>query len=581
MKIIKSSTKESNHLWMVLCFGVLGALFIVISVVSYRQIANEREWKSYDCLTSCDNIPLPVFSVPEGIYGQPFELEINAPSGCDIYYTTDGSTPTVRSRKYQKRITVDPNTNLNRDMMYIATSLVWYPPMGRQSHSTVIRARCFRAGVGYGKVKNVVYSAPDIGQHLGFHIVHILIEPDSLFSPTKGIYVLGEKYYSKKAMVEINQQPSSQDWIYYPANYHQRGPKWTRPATLILMDISGKTLFEQNINLCINGMGSRAFAEKSLRIMPDNKSDTVIRHPFFDELPDSTYKRLLLRNSGNDVLYTLFQDALVHRLANGTGVDLQAYTPSVLYINGNYWGIHNIREKQEENYLAAKYDVPLQDISIVNYFEYFANHYTMNYGPESSLQSFEQLLSFIRQNSLADQTAYHAACTQIDVDNFIEYMILQTFFANLDWPGNNVRFYRFGRQTESMQQNGIDAGKWRWLFYDLDNSMNEPTINTFERLRNEYAHNPVTQIFFGFMENAGFKEKFIGRYEYLVKNQLTSEKMSEQINIFEARYRQEIERQIARWREPRGIRYWRQSIEDMKDFAQKRPEIILEQIKYL
>ena len=564
---------------MVLCFVILGALLLLISIVSYRQIAKELEWQSYDCFASCGHIPVPEFSVPEGIYEQSFELEINAPSNYDIFYTTDGSIPTMRSRKYQKQIHVDPKTNLNSDILYIATSLVWHPPVGEQSHSTVIRARCFKAGVGYGKVKNVVYSVPDIGQHIGFHVIHILIESDSLFSPTKGIYVLGEKYYSKKAMVEINQQPSSQDWIYYPANYHQRGQKWTRPATFILMDLSGKTLFEQDINLCINGMGSRAFAEKSLRIMPDNRTDTVIRYPFFDELPDSSYKRILLRNSGNDILYTLFQDALVHQLTNGTEVDLQAYTPAVVYINGNYWGIHNICEKQDEHYLAAKYDVPLQNISIVNYFEYFDRHYTMNYGPESSLESFEQLLTFIRQNSLADHAAYHTVCMQIDADNFIEYMILQTFFANLDWPGNNVRFYRFDQPSELMQKDGIEAGKWRWLFYDLDNSMRETSINTFERLRNEYAHNPIAQIFFGFMENTEFKEKFIARYEYLVKTQLTSEKMLEQINIFEARYRQEVERQIARWREPKNIRYWHQRIENMKDFAQKRSEIILGQIK--
>ena len=556
----------------------MGILFLFINVFLHFYHVKNVELDRYDVMASCESVPDPVFTVPEGIYDQPFELEIQAPEGCDVFYTTDGSTPTVRSYRYKRPIKIDPRKNLNKKILTIPTSFIWKPPYGEQNHCVVLRARCFRDGEGYGKVKNVIYSTPNIRQHQGFQIVHILMEADSLFSYKRGIYVLGEKYYSKKEAVDFEQYPD-QNRVHYPANYYQRGKNWQRPAAFILMDLAGKTLFEQNITVNVRGVVSRILPEKSLQIMPDNQTDTVIRYPFFDELPYSSYKRLILRNSGFDFYDTMFRDALIQRLANGTRVDIQAYTPSVVYINGNYWGIHNIREKQDEYYLAAKYVSSLSNINILNKADH--ESLILRYGSESSFNSFEQLLKFIRENSLADNEAYHAVCAQIDVDNFIDYMILETFFANCDWTNNNVKIYRFDQQEKLKKQQGIDAGKWRWLFFDLDDGMYQQGINMFETLRDVHAEEFVTQIFRGFMENADFKDTFIARYEYLIENQLTSEKILEQINLFEQRYQHEIERQIARWRQPRNIQYWRTRIEYMRNFAKERPDIVLEQLKAL
>ena len=575
MKAIQHITSK-NHLLRGLLIIVV--IFLFVNILLYFLNIKNFESDRYDMMISCESVPSPVFTVAEGIYDQPFELEIYAPEDDDIFYTTDGSVPTVHSYQYKKPLMVDPQKNLNKKILTIPTSFNWKAPFGRQNHCVVFRARCFRNGVGYGKVKNMIYSTPDIQQHQGFQIVHILIEADSLFDHRRGIYVLGKKYYSKKEAVDFEDFPDH-DRVHYPANYYQRGKNWRRPAAFILTDLSGKTLFEQNVFINVRGVVSRVLSEKSLQIMPDNLTDTVIRYSFFDELPYSSYKRLLLRNSGFDFYVSMFRDALIQRLSDGTGVDIQAYTPSVVYINGNYWGIHNIREKQDENYLAAKYDSSLPNIHILNKRDH--EPLVVRYGSESSFNSFEQLLKFIHENSLADHDAYQVVCAQIDVDNFIDYMILETFFANCDWTNNNVKIYRFDQQTKFMKQQGIEAGKWRWLFFDLDDGMYQQYINMFETLRDVHAEEFVTQIFMGFMENADFKDTFISRYEYLVKNHLTSEKILEQINLFELRYKREIERQIARWRYPRNMHLWRTHIGYMRNFANERPAIVLEQLKAL
>ena len=553
-------------------------------------VVNFRNPKRYDVLSFYESIPTPVFSIPEGIYDQPFKLEMKAPEGYTIYYSTDGSTPTTRSRRYRSSIHIDMQTNLNKNMLYIPTSLMWQMPRVRQNHSVVVRARCYKKNVGYGKVKNMVYSISDIKQYQGFHLIHILIESDSLFSPEKGIYVLGEKYYSKKALAAIEQNPVSIDWRKYPANYRGKGENWIRHGVaFLLLNLSGEKVFEQNVNISMNGNTSMAFPSKPLRIMPDNKSDTVIKYNFFDELPYSSYS-ILLRNSGSDTQYTVFRDALMSQLAKETRIDTRSYAPSVVYINGNYWGIHNIREKNDEFFLAAKYESPLQNITRITYRRpeeqkiNYDKHIQIKHSSDhhAAHSAFVDLINYIRQNSMAERDAYNYVATQIDVDNFIEYVILQTYFANLAWGRTNVKFYRIDRQTEIMKEKGIDAGKWRWLLCDLDDGMHcEPSFNMFEWLCEGYAQDAVTQIFYGFLENDEFKEKFIDRYEYLIKNHLSTEKMLEQIHLFESRYQAEIERHIARWGFPSSFRFWQQEVEHLKEFARRRPEIVLEQLKEL
>jgi len=586
MKNIKSSSKKRLKIWL----SFLGVIFFLTGMFLCFINICSAELKQHDVLSVCESVPEPVFSVPEGIYDHPFELEIITPPDYDVFYTTDGSTPTVRSPKYKNRIHVNPRINLNKNILYISTSPLWKPPSGRQNHFTVIRARCFRAGMGYGPVKNIVYSTSDIDQHSGFHIIHLLIEADSLFSPKKGIYVMGEKFYSKKAIIAIEDKLKNIKWNRYPANYRERGRGWIRHgAAFILMNQLGETVFEQNINLRISANTSMAFPCKPLRILPDNINDTIIGYHFFDELTYPSY-RILLRNSGNDATRTYFRDALMNQLAKGTKVDTRAYVPSVVYINGNYWGIHNIRERNDEYFLATRYATSLQNITRFTYrrpFEVELNydkHLTIRHGNESARELIVNLMNYIKNNSMSDHDAYNFASAQIDVDNFIDYVILETFFANQGWARTNIKFYRFDSQTDFMKEKGIDAGKLRWFFDDLDNGMDSTvpvTINMFDMLREGFANDIVTQIFFSFMENIVFKEKFLSRYEYLVKNHLTTEKMLEQINLFETRYYSEIRNHIARWRGPHNLQFWQQEIEFLKKFSNERQDIVLEQIKSL
>jgi len=588
MKTIKSGKRKRNILPVFLVSGtlLLSAAGILICFLTNQATKLER----YNILTSCETVPVPVFSVPEGIYDQPFKLEIEAPAGHEIYYTTDGSIPTVNSRRYTKPFTIDPRKNPNKNIIAIPTSYIWEPPAGKQNHGTVVRARCFKNGTGYGKTQNVIYSLPTIQQHQGFNVVHILIEADSLFSQDKGIYVLGEKYYSKRAyadnyvnteVIMANEFKVMQNklWKFLPGNFIQRGRNWERPAEFILMNTDGKNLFEQNILLRIHGGFTRLYPQKSLCIIPDSiRGDSVFRYPFFDNLPYDSFKRILLRNSGNES--TMFRDALVQQIAKNLSLDIQDYLPAVVYINGNYWGIHNIREKEDQNYLSIKYGADLQTINLLENDRIVGVYY----GNQESLQSFEKLIEFIKKNLMTDEKSYHHVCNQIDIDNFIEYIIAETFFVNLDWRNFNMRWYQIGNQTETMREKGIEAGKWRWLLFDMDLSMGikNVSINMFDLLKDNSKFNQIiVPLFLGLLENYEFKEKFLIRYKYVINHFFTTENMLQKIEEFEMLYEPEIERHIARWRQIKSLQVWKQEVENMKEFARKRPQIVLEQLESL
>ena len=570
MKAIKSTPAKNRIFIFLLIFSVLLTGFFLFSLNVEKE-----ELDQYDVMISCESVPVPFFSVPEGIYDKPFKLEIHAPDGYTIYYTTDGSIPTVHSRRYKKTITIHPYKNLNKDLVSISTSLAWFQPYGQQKHVVPIRARCFKDGVGYGKVKNVIYSTPNISQHTGFQVVQILIESDSLFSQERGIYVLGEKYYSNKtraATFSLEGKP----WFAYPGNFSESGKNWRRPAEFILMDLSGKTLFEQSVKLSLHGNISRALPQKSLRITADSLlGNTVFHYPLFNDLPIENFKNILLRGYSDDNV--MFRDVFVQKMAKEIGLSIQEFVPVVVYINGNYWGIHNIREKIDVNYFASRYNSSLDRIDVLVYENKKMN---LQFGKEQSLQSFNELINFVMEHSLADEKAYQTVCSQMDIDNFIDYIIVETFFANNDWLDNNIRSYRIEYQPGNIAGQNVEPGKWKWQIFDFDNAIEvSPSINMFDRIKNDFSEHLISPLFVGLMENSEFKEKFLTRYEFVIQHYFNSEKMLKQIECFEKQYQNEIVRQIARWRRPLLEQVWRKHIRTMKNFVNERPDYVLNQLK--
>ena len=241
-------------------------------------------------------------------------------------------------------------------------------------------------------------------------IISIVADSMNLFDDTLGIYTVGIGL--------------AENWQGIKANYFS-GKK-------IKIDMAyfkdGETVLKQKAKMKVSGGGSRKQPQKSFNLSCKQGFD----YPFFSDLPFKRYQSLRLRVSGQDWRETHIRDALMHTLVKNTNIDVQAYQPAVLYLNGNYWGIYNIREKFNTAYLFQHHGV--KDIDILE-----RNTKLI----KGSDHDYKELLKFVKHNDLSNEDNWSWIEERVDLDNFINYYCAQIYFANTDWPGNNIKYWSY------------------------------------------------------------------------------------------------------------------------------------------
>ena len=143
----------------------------------------------------------------------------------------------------------------------------------------------------------------------------------------------------------------------------------------------------------------------------------------------------------------MMRDVLLTSLMEDSNLDIQAYRSVASYLNGEYWGLYNIREKINEHYLASLHNLDPDEINIVE-----LNGEVIHGDNEAYLN----MVSFVSNNSLSSSENYQQIADQIDIDNYIQYQVAQIYYDNRDWPGNNIKFWQ------------PTGGKWRWILFDTD-----------------------------------------------------------------------------------------------------------------
>ena len=170
----------------------------------------------------------------------------------------------------------------------------------------------------------------------------------------------------------------------------------------------------------------------------------------------------------------MFRDALMQSIMyDEIDIDIQSYLPSIVYINGEYWGIQNIRERVNSHYIVSNYGVDQDNIDLLGVkYWYF---YTI----EGDMNEYNQLINFILSNDISNTTNYDYIKTKVDINELLNYVILQTYISNFDWPQNNMKIWR---------QKSND-GKWRWIVNDTDVSFVK-----HETIQNYTANNDTVNI---------------------------------------------------------------------------------------
>jgi len=474
---------------------------------------------SFSGITFCaidSSIVEPHFSIKGGFYNTSVYLTLTSSheSG-KIFYTTDGSEPAIKSNEYLTSIFINK--------------------------TVVIRAKCFiNDSISSPTETNTFF----IDEKFTLPVISISTDPKNFWDPDSGIYVMGKH--------------ASITYPYWGANFWQ---DWERPVHIELYEPDGEQAFSINAGVKIFGEWSRAFPQKSLSVFARKKyGDGKIKYRIFPDLPIDKFESIVLRNAGTEWIGTMFRDGLMHTLVKDQNIDVQAYRPSVVFINGEYWGIHNIREKANEHYLASHHNISPDSVNIINYW-----------GLEPILGDVEEyhlLVAFIRQHSLNIQANYNYIKTKIDVDEFINYTLAEIFYDNTDWPDNNVRQW----------QPTLPDGKWRWILYDTD-------IGFGYRNRSSYSHYSLddaigipdsgqikpewsTFLLRNLLLSEEFKYEFINRLADFTNSIFHSDNILNVIDKIKTTIEAEIPRHLARW-DTSGIN-WYDNIAKVEEFASKR-----------
>ncbi|MFH0734984.1 MAG: CotH kinase family protein [bacterium] len=482
--------------------------------------------------TIYNRLPDPVFNLESGFYDGEQQLKIlcNVEDAA-IYYTKDGSTPTSESFLFQNQMSIRT--------------------------TRVIKAIAVKNGYANSKIITKTYL---INEPTKLPVFSLSTDYDNFFSDSLGIYVAGTNGIIGNCST-------------VPYNWNQ---DWERPVTIELFEQNKQRVFCADAGAKIFGSCSRLFPQKSLSINFKNEfGPNKLQYKLFPDRQITEYDNFLLRNSGQDWLLTMFRDALIHTVVlQNTNIDCQAYRPAILFINGTYFGIHNLREKINNNYLTNHYQLEEENIDLIEYsIDIIAN--------TGDLQAHDEMISFVENNDLADSTNYNYINSIIDIDEFIDYQICEIYCVNPDWPCNNTKLWHSRDNTN----------KWRWILFDMDLSFGGSVNGNYDMnsLALATGTEPVgypnppwsTLLFRKLLENDKFKNEFIQKFAAHINITFKSNYIHNTIDSIKSMIADELPRHILKWTDLSTIiTDWDGNIQVMREFAVNRPEIMRNYINH-
>ena len=272
-------------------------------------------------------------------------------------------------------------------------------------------------------------------------------------------------------------------------------------------------------------------------------------------------------NSGNDYRKTRFRDVLSSTVASEVDIDVQANQPSHLFVNSEYWGVYNIREKINEYYIDNNYSCGVSGVDLLQAY---------NFVEEGSDSSYNYLLDFVKYNDLGNNKNYEHIQQLMNIENFANYWIHQIYFGNTDARGN-IRFWR----SDSLD------GRFRWILYDTDlgwGNYRSSLLYDFTSPTKTYWYNPTWTTFLirNLLKNKTFKKYFINQSAYLLSTSLSTDFVINKIDNLQERYNDEMIYHFnnrKKFQIKQGnYKKWINEIKQLKFYALKRDDFLRSQI---
>ncbi|UKN03574.1 CotH kinase family protein [Paracrocinitomix mangrovi] len=488
----------------------------------------------------------PIVSYESGYYSSDITVNISHPDpDATIFYTLNGSEPNPQSPIYSGPITMGSKAGVPDNFALIPTnpSLTypigdytesrannrgWLPPYSSEIYKfNILRVKVYKAGFVPSNVVTKTFIIDPAGASLySFPVVSFVMDSIDLFSNSTGIYHYG-----------------------FNANYTQKGPLWEREAHIDYFDTQGNLEFSRNVRTRIHGGGSRHSTKKTFRIYAEHDGYSNFDYEFFQDTEQKKFKRMLIRTGGHRP-DCFPRDNLTNSITKGLDVEQQHFRHVIVFINGEYWGIHSMKERVDKYFIQNIYGIDDDDLTILD------QEFDVQDGSAADSLEMSGIEAFVDNGDMSDPTNYEWVTDRIDIDNYIDYMAAEIFLSNEDWVYSNIMLWRKSGSYSPGAGAGYD-GKFRWIFYDFDGAYGGScdnayyTANTLESATVETGiYSTYTRLFRGLLENEEFKTSWINRVSDLMNSHFRENVMVEKINAFYDELTPEMPQEIDKWRYP-------------------------------
>ncbi len=395
-------------------------------------------------------IETEVFSEKGSFYQEDIQIELTIPGMSEIYYTQDGTTPSREACLYQE-------------------------PIRLMAERDGVKSYTIQA-VGYDEENNAsevyvhtYFLGKRIEERFSTWVIAITSDPANLYDDEKGILVGGRM---KREYLESHPEEAESA---APANYYLRGKESERDAYVEILDEKGELLTSGPVGLRVHGGVSRSLDQKSLRLIArEHKGKESFGIRLFQEKEQESYRKFVLRNSGNDNQCAFMRNECALRLFKEAGfLDTTEFRPAAVFINGEYYGFEWVTEVYDDCYFHEKYGTTgnqgsWQVLDVEN--ELLEPEDPGDLALVRAVQDWNEIYTLCTTEDLTDDSVFQRFAEKVDVENFLLYHFMEIYFANPDWPFNNNKVYRWYSNGNNYGEESRD-GKWRFLTYDFDEGL--------------------------------------------------------------------------------------------------------------
>ncbi len=459
---------------------------------------------------------LPKFSVKGGMYTNPISVALETIDG-EIRFTTDGSQPTADSELYTAPIQIDK--------------------------TTILRASVFITNQIAGKPITHSYFFESTFAERNLPVISISSDPKYFWDDTIGLYVQDFK------------------------------PAWEYPINIELFENDGsdRAAFNELAGTRVNGLNSWVLPQKMLGIYFDNDYDkNDLEYQLFFENSRKQFDNFVLRASGSDWGNTLFRDALSQGLTSeNMNIEKMAFRPSIVYINGEYMGIHNMRSRIDEGFIEENFGYTSSEYDLIE------NNGKVEEGDNIAFYDLFKLFD----NDLSEASNYEAVAAVVDIENFTDYFITEIWSSNSSW-GHNIQMWK----------PKAEGTKWRWILQDLDRGftgIGDELISKFTTSTSPSAYNWARIPLNSLLQNEGFSRQFAQRFTDHLFTTFHPNRVKSFIQQHKDLIDQEIPYHSDRWAGTTSgygnglpsVSYWEGEVSELTVFANGRPPVLIEDIK--